>query len=316
MKLNPYWLPRPCSASFSGGRSSAYMLRKILDAFCGCLPDDIKILFANTGKERLETLEFVRDVQSRWRVPITWVEYSRNLKAPLVSPRNSKHIGCHGYKVVTFETASRHGEPFEQLINVKAEFRDLVKNEPPVLPNPAQRWCTADLKERTMERHLFDCGWEEFYVAIGFRGDEPERAKRLDVQKKNHILDFVFPMCQAGTTEQDVMSFWKDQRGSLELETWLSMNHAERATHGWDLTLRQSEGNCDLCFMKSLPKQVEILRRRPEIAQWWLQQEKRTGQTFRAGRPIGRIMSLALAAGEVPTYAGDDLLAGSCFCSN
>jgi len=41
----------PAVISFSGGRTSAYMLWRILQAHGGILPDDVVVCFANTGRE-------------------------------------------------------------------------------------------------------------------------------------------------------------------------------------------------------------------------------------------------------------------------
>ena len=43
---NPYRVPRPAVISFSGGRTSAYMLRSVVDAYGGSLPPDIAVIFA------------------------------------------------------------------------------------------------------------------------------------------------------------------------------------------------------------------------------------------------------------------------------
>ncbi len=50
-------LTGPALISFSGGRTSAFMLRRILDAGGGTLFPDVKVAFFNTGKERPETLD-------------------------------------------------------------------------------------------------------------------------------------------------------------------------------------------------------------------------------------------------------------------
>lgn len=55
----------------------------------------------------------------------------------------------------------------------------------------------------------------------------------------------------------------------------------------WDLALRPHEGNCDLCFLKGQGKLLAILQQNPELADWWIEQEKRfVGKTrrFAAGR--------------------------------
>ena len=70
---NPYRVPRPAVISFSGGRTSAFMLRHIVDAYGGRLPDSVSVIFANTGLERPETLEFVDVCGREWGVDIVWV---------------------------------------------------------------------------------------------------------------------------------------------------------------------------------------------------------------------------------------------------
>lgn len=68
--MNPYLIEGPALISFSGGRTSAYMLFKILEAHGGVLPPDVHVVFANTGREREETLRFVHQCASRWNVRI------------------------------------------------------------------------------------------------------------------------------------------------------------------------------------------------------------------------------------------------------
>ncbi len=94
---DPFKITDTTVISFSGGRTSAYMLWRVLEANAG-LPSDAVVLFANTGKEEEETLCFVRDCSLNWGVPITWLEYLSDY------PK---------YRVVDFDTASRNGEPFE-----------------------------------------------------------------------------------------------------------------------------------------------------------------------------------------------------------
>ena len=114
--MNPYYINEPAVISFSGGRSSAYMLHEILKAHDFKLPDYVKVIFANTGKEMPQTLDFVKDVGLNWEVDIVWLEYT----------------GKKQFRQVTYETASRSGEPFAQLITDKN-----------YLPNMMARLCTS-----------------------------------------------------------------------------------------------------------------------------------------------------------------------------
>ncbi len=54
---------------------------------------------------------------------------------------------------------------------------------------------------------------------------------------------------------------------------------------GWDLELRQYEGNCDLCYLKGKLKRVRIIEDRPESFEWWAAAERRTRATFRGDTP-------------------------------
>lgn len=47
--------------SFSGGQTSAYMLQLILNDKSYLSNYEIKVLFANTGKENERTLQFVKE---------------------------------------------------------------------------------------------------------------------------------------------------------------------------------------------------------------------------------------------------------------
>ena len=50
------------------------MLKKIVDAYGGRLPSDIAVVYANTGMERPETLDFVDTCAAAWLVAVHWVE--------------------------------------------------------------------------------------------------------------------------------------------------------------------------------------------------------------------------------------------------
>src|SRR5262245_64145945 len=118
------------------------MLHEIVRAWEGTLPDDVHVCFANTGKEREETLRFVHECGSRWGIRVQWLEY-----------RN--HGAGHAFEVVGYNSASRKGEPFARLI----EDRGFV-------PNGMARFCTVELKIHTMTRYCRSLGWETGWVNV------------------------------------------------------------------------------------------------------------------------------------------------------
>lgn len=177
---DPFKIDSPTCISFSGGRTSAYMLWRVLQSNGG-LPADAVVCFANTGKEDEATLRFVQDCGEQWGVPITWVEY-----------RNDER----GFAVVDFDTASRGGEPFEALVTKKN-----------YLPNPVARFCTSDLKVIPISRVA-----PNHDTMVGVRADEPRRVGKL---RERGLL---VPLVDAGVTQSDVQAFWRNQPFDLGLE--------------------------------------------------------------------------------------------------
>ena len=76
--MDPFKIPTPALVSFSGGRTSGYMLYQILKAYKNKLPKDLYITFANTGKEMPETLDFINQCAEKWGVKIHWLELEKD----------------------------------------------------------------------------------------------------------------------------------------------------------------------------------------------------------------------------------------------
>ena len=70
---NPYRVPRPAVISFSGGRTSGYLLKHVIDAYGGRLPDGVFVVFANTAMERQETLDFIDTCATAWSTTVHWI---------------------------------------------------------------------------------------------------------------------------------------------------------------------------------------------------------------------------------------------------
>ena len=63
---DPFRLDGPTLLNISGGRTSALMLRRVLDAHDGALPDDAHAVFCNTGGEHAGTLDFLDETARQW----------------------------------------------------------------------------------------------------------------------------------------------------------------------------------------------------------------------------------------------------------
>ena len=284
---DPFKIDSATCISFSGGRTGAYMLWRVLQSNGGGLPEQARVCFANTGKEDEATLRFVRDCSVHWGVPIVWVEYRAD------DP---------GFAVVDFDTASRNGEPFEAIIR-KRNY----------LPNPVARFCTVELKIRTMHKQLKSTGWHELHDGwdqmIGIRADEMRRVSKIrarGVSSETAKETMCMPLADAGVTVTDVHAFWESQPFGLELPTYRG---------------RTLAGNCDLCFLKPAGQIASLIAERPSRAVWWAGMEalalasKPSGAVFRSDRPSYAAMQ-QIALTQVDAFGHDDDEAVACYCGD
>jgi 3'-phosphoadenosine 5'-phosphosulfate sulfotransferase (PAPS reductase)/FAD synthetase len=280
--IDPFKIDSPTCISFSGGRTSAYMLWRVLEAHQMSLPPEAVVCFANTGKEDEATLRFVQDCSEQWNVTIIWLEYQSATET------------ADRWRLVDFDTASRNGEPFEALIRARN-----------YLPNPVARFCTVELKVRAIHRYLKNIGWTEWDSMLGIRADEPRRLAKIGNQDYGKHEEKCAPLGQAGITKEDVGAFWRSQPFDLGLP-----NNNGVTMHG----------NCDLCFLKGGAQVLSLITEKPERAVWWANMEalalasKPNGAVFRSDRPSYASM-LQFSTEQVDMFDKNEE-AISCFCGD
>jgi len=213
--------------TFSGGRTSAFMGLMLKD-----LPkykDFEKVfIFANTGRELPQTLDFINKCDKEWNLNIVWLE---------ANVINEKGVGTT-FKIVDYKTANRNGQPFE----------DMLKKYP--LPNNMASNCTRELKQRPIDKFVKSLGYDEVITAMGIRYDERHRESNNAIKDK-----IVYPLIYDIKVDNKFIRNWWDRQS-------------------FDLQLKDYEGNCDLCFKKSLKKRLTIIQQNPETAEWWLKMEQ------------------------------------------
>jgi hypothetical protein len=202
--------------SFSGGQTSAYMAW-----WCKHnLPGPKAYVFANTGQEHEKTLEFVDRCDREWDLGVVWVE---------AVVTHGERVGSRA-RVVNFETASRKGEPFEEVIK--------KYGIPNVGVGPV---CTRELKLNPMRDYLRTHYGNDYVSAVGIRVDEIDRMQ-ADAKEKRVI----YPLVSMNPTDKaKVNRFWQAQPWRLEIPNYL--------------------GNCVWCYKKSLRKHLTIMQDNPEF---------------------------------------------------
>lgn len=273
MSADPFLIHGPAVVSFSGGRSSAMMLHRVVRAHGGRLPDDVVVAFANTGREMPATLDFVHECSVRWGAPVVWLEFNHAYKGS-----NSRRT--RWAEVVTYETASRAGEPFSRLLESKG-----------IVPDRTRPFCSIQLKTLTIQRHLSDTlGWSGWANVIGFRADESVRIKdKFGMEAaafesgKSLPMKSLFPLAEAGIQKLDVLRFWRSQPFDLRLD------------------VDGDGGNCDFCFHFPSDRLGRMFRKYPERGQAWIDDERRLGtKTYRPGQSYERVRDIALHQGTLP----------------
>jgi hypothetical protein len=276
---DPFLIDGPTCISFSGGRTSAYMLWRVLQSNGG-LPDEAVVCFANTGKEDEATLRFVRDCAEWWSVPISWAEYRDD---------------AQGYAMVDFASASRQGEPFEAIMRRRK-----------LLPNPMSRFCTIELKIRPMARYLRSLGIEgtmsdlENFSWVGIRADEPRRAAKIGRGR--------VPLAAAGVGAQDVGAFWRAQPFDLGLP-----NMNGKTMHGnCDLCFLKPAAQVQSLIAEKPERAIWWARMEQDIPA--LGRTVGAGSVFRMDRP-SYIRMAQIAAAQTTMFDPDEE-AIACFCGD
>ena len=214
--------------TFSGGRTSAFMCVMLKEhpkykAF------DKVFIFANTGKERPETLDFINKCDKNFNLKIVWLE---------ADIKKTKGLGTN-YKIVNYKTASRNGEPFVEM----------CKKYP--LPNNVASNCTRELKLAPINKFIKSLNYKKNYTAIGIRHDEKHRQSNTAIEQ-----NIIYPLINDLPVDSEFVRNWWERQA-------------------FDLELKDYEGNCDLCFKKSLKKRLTIIKENPKLASWWLNLEEK-----------------------------------------
>ena len=220
--------------SFSGGKTSGYMLAMVLRHFRQYEPNrKIVVTFCNTGLEHEETLKFVQRCDEHFNANVVWLE---------AVVTHGERIGIR-HKIVNFETASRNGEPFEEVVKKHG-----VQNKS--YPN-----CNGRLKVEVMSSYFSSLGISKHdrSFAIGIRSDEIHRVK-YDGMLNDGLF---YPCADAGVTKRDVNAWWR--------------------TQPFNLNIPEHYGNCVTCWKKSDRKLFTIAAENPSAFDFMARMERDYG---------------------------------------
>lgn len=182
--------------------------------------DEMIFGLANTAEENEETLVFADLCDRAFGLELVWIE---------ADVQHGERVSTK-HRMVDFTTASRKGEPFEEVIKKYG------------LPGPGRLHCTRELTLNPMLSYLESIGWKAgtYDRAIGIRADEAGRRDADHVAKR-----IVYPLMDwLPMSKPQVNDFWMKQPFRLRLTGY--------------------QGNCKWCWKKSLRKHMTLLSESPE----------------------------------------------------
>ena len=209
----------------SGGRASAMMARHIQTS--KKYNDFEKLyVFCNTGQERPETIQFLKDMVKYWNIPLNIIEgvYS-----------NERGIGVR-HKVVDFDTLDMKSRVFSEMI------AHLNKIKWTGVPNTAIPYCSDYLKTRpshSFAKEIFST--TDYIKALGFRKEDmPKRISWAEIKEETKRIFPLLTDYENPVSQFDLNIFFHDQPFRLMLHSKL--------------------GNCKYCYKKSLLNLIEAIK--------------------------------------------------------
>lgn len=244
--------------SISGGRSSALMSRIIQTSKKYDVFNKVYV-FANTGMERPETIQFLKNIEKYWGIDIVKIEgiYSSEMNVGI------KH------KIVEWNQIDMKAKTFENSImhKNKGTFEGL--------PNQSAPYCSYTLKRYPIEHFARTYLNKDYITAIGFRKEDmPKRITWQEIKEDKKRIYPLFTDFKYPIGKNDLNIWWEKQQFKLEIDSKF--------------------GNCELCWKKSEKNLVEIIRKGTRFENWMEEMERKYHNTmFRNKKSIVDLVKIA-----------------------
>lgn len=220
--------------SFSGGRTSAYMVWLIESMRkSGEWTAPVEYIFMDTGAEHPKTYEFIKKCVQHFGIELTCIRS--------VIPEEKGEGPT--YKVVSVDDIGVDLTMFKAFMS---------KYGNPTINRPI---CTDKLKVIPSTKYLNDTfGKDNFVRWLGMRADEPSRLKEVELSQlelfaTTRVRNYYYLAEISDFTKEDVLDFWKEMSFDLEIDEHL--------------------GNCVFCIKKTAAKVALAERDEPELFKAW-----------------------------------------------
>lgn len=175
--------------SFSGGRTSAYLCKVMIEKFGR---ENVDFVFMDTGAEHEKTYEFIKNVNNHFNLNLTCLrgDFSRPIGGGVY------------YKVIDINDCNADLKP----------WKDMLKKYG--VPYIGGMFCTDRMKLKPFKKYCdakYGKGCYETW--LGIRADEPKRlTPKSGIRYMAEITEF---------EKQDVLHFWSKMPFDLGVDEWL-----------------------------------------------------------------------------------------------
>lgn len=263
----------------SGGRASARMARHIQTSEKYVEYEKLYV-FCNTGMERPETIQFLRDMVYHWNIPLNIIEGVYSLE---------NRVGVKS-RLVDFDTLDMEGKVFEEAI------KHLNKNKWTGVPNQAIPYCSEYLKTR-VSHHFAKIIFEttNYIKAIGYRKEDmPKRITIAELREDSTRIAPLLTDFEEPISQKDLNYFFNHELFKLQLHSSL--------------------GNCELCWKKSDKNLIQAIQYGTRFIDWYRDQEEIYGNNFfRNNQSINDLVAMAESGIQLNMY--NDFNGDGCVCT-
>ena len=175
--------------SFSGGRTSAYLCKLMIDEFGR---ENVDFVYMDTGAEHPKTYEFIRMVDAELKLNLVClrIEFSDTLGVGNI------------YNEVSIDSLKYDLKPFSEM---------MTKYGTPYIGG---MFCTDRMKLTSFKKYCDETyGKNNYETWLGIRVDEPKRlAPKKGIRYMAEISD---------AEKEDVLEFWSEMPFDLKIPEWL-----------------------------------------------------------------------------------------------
>lgn len=175
---------------------------------------------------------------------------------------------------VDYKSANQEGLPMLKLLLYLNAVR-YVKCAPWVIPNPAQRFSTGNLKIKVSKSFIEKHDIMPVTKYIGIRADEESRYwGNLESEIKKGVQN-AMPLYDNGIDKDFIKSFWDKQPFNLAIRDKVYL------------------GNCTYCYLKTNLKRIRAAQERPEPFKRLSIIENAAGDSMKRGQPVNEVLERA-----------------------